>query len=334
MQHNARLLSRARARLAEIREENAAQQQRRIRDVYARLPEVEQIDSTLRSHMIALARLAFSRGEGSEEKIAALQEENINLQMRRAEKLVENGYPVTWTDEIYSCPLCHDTGKTASGGICSCLEGLYNKELSKELSTLLRSGDECFDSFDLTLYSDQYSDYFQCIPREYMRKVFQVCREYAERFPERADNLLFQGEPGLGKSYLSACIGREVAEKGFTVYYDTAVAAFGAFEKQQFSRDPDEADAAAEKVRNMLTCDLMILDDLGTEVVTPVVTSALYTLINTRVNNKKPTIINTTLYPDELAARYTSSICSRLNGFYKTIHFAGSDIRSILKTRR
>ena len=260
--------------------------------------------------MIALARLAFSRGEGSEEKIAALQEENTTLQMRRAEKLVENGYPVTWTDEIYSCPLCHDTGKTASGGICSCLEGLYNKELSKELSTLLRSGDECFDSFDLTLYSDQYSDYFQCIPREYMRKVFQVCREYAERFPERADNLLFQGEPGLGKSYLSACIGREVAEKGFTVYYDTAVAAFGAFEKQQISRDPDEADAAAEKVRNMLTCDLMILDDLGTEVVTPVVTSALYTLINTRVNNKKPTIINTTLYPDELAARYTSSICS------------------------
>ena len=125
-----------------------------------------------------------------------------------------------------------------------------------------------------------------------------------------------------------------MAEKGFTVYYDTAVAAFGAFEKQQFSRDPDEADAAAEKVRNMLTCDLMIPDDLGTEVVTPVVTSALYTLINTRVNNKKPTIINTTLYPDELAARYTSSICSRLNGFYKTIHFAGSDIRSILKTRR
>ena len=176
MQHNARLLSRARTRLAEIREENAAQQQRRIRDVYARLPEVEQIDSTLRSHMIALARLAFSRGEGSEEKIAALQEENTTLQMRRAEKLVENGYPVTWTDEIYSCSCCHDTGKTASGGICSCLEGLYNKELSKELSTLLRSGDECFDRFDLTLYSDQYSDYFQCIPREYMRKVFQVCR--------------------------------------------------------------------------------------------------------------------------------------------------------------
>ena len=317
MQHNARLLSRARARLAEIREENAAQQQRRIRDVYARLPEVEQIDSTLRSHMIALARLAFSRGEGSEEKIAALQEENTTLQMRRAEKLVENGYPVTWTDEIYSCPLCHDTGKTASGGICSCLEGLYNKELSKELSTLLRSGDECFDRFDLTLYSDQYSDYCK------------DCKHWSRMCGES-----YLGEPGLGKSYLSACIGREVAEKGFTVYYDTAVAAFGAFEKQQFSRDPDEADAAAEKVRNMLTCDLMILDDLGTEVVTPVVTSALYTLINTRVNNKKPTIINTTLYPDELAARYTSSICSRLNGFYKTIHFAGSDIRSILKTRR
>ena len=84
----------------------------------------------------------------------------------------------------------------------------------------------------------------------------------------------------------------------------------------------------------MLSCDLMILDDLGTEMMTPMVMSALYTLINSRLNIKKPTLINTTLYPDELSSRYSSSICSRLNGFYKTIHFAGTDIRAILKTRR
>ena len=93
-------------------------------------------------------------------------------------------------------------------------------------------------------------------------------------------------------------------------------------------------EAAAERVQNMLTCDLMILDDLGTEMTTPMVMSALYTLINTRLNSNKPTLINTTLYPDEIRSRYSSSICSRLNGFYKTIHFAGSDIRDILKSRR
>ncbi|MBO6092997.1 MAG: ATP-binding protein, partial [Oscillospiraceae bacterium] len=184
-------------------------------------------------------------------------------------------------------------------------------------------------------YPDKYSDYFQCIPRDYMRKVFTFCKEYAANFdPSDSENLLFQGDPGLGTSYRSACIAREVAEKGFTVFYDTAVSVFSAFEKQQFSRNADEMEAAGERVQNMLTCDLMILDDLGTEMTTPMVMSALYTLINTRLNSSKPTLINTTLYPDEIRSRYSSSICSRLNGFYKTIHFAGSDIRDILKTRR
>ena len=334
MPYNARLLARARARLSDIREENAAERQKRIRNVYAKVPEIEAIDDKLRSQMIELARLTVTRRESSDEKIAALRDNNLTLQMRRAELLVENGFPLTWTDEIYSCPHCHDTGRVSSG-ICSCLNTLYNKELSKSLSSLLRSGDESFDAFDPSLYSDKYSDYFQCIPREYMRKVFTFCREYAGSFnPPTSENLLFQGDPGLGKSYLSACIGREVAEKGFTVFYDTAVSVFSAFEKQQFSRNTDEMEAAAERVQNMLTCDLMILDDLGTEMTTPMVMSALYTLINTRLNSNKPTLINTTLYPDEIRSRYSSSICSRLNGFYKTIHFAGSDIRDILKSRR
>ncbi|MBQ8075001.1 MAG: ATP-binding protein [Oscillospiraceae bacterium] len=333
MPYNTRLLARARSRLAEIRDENAAERQKRIRTVYTRIPEIEAIDNQLRAQMIELARLAVSRKDDSKEKMDALQEKNLSLQMRRAELLVENGYPLTWTDEIYSCPRCHDTGKDSSG-ICSCLEALYNRELSNSLSSLLRNGNESFETFDLSLYSDQYSEFFQCVPREYMHKVFTFCREYAKNFSATSENLLFQGEAGLGKSYLSACIGREVAEKGYTVFYDTAVSVFSAFEKQQFSRDQDEAEAAGARVSNMLSCDLMILDDLGTEMMTPMVMSALYTLINSRLNTKKPTLINTTLYPDELSSRYSSSICSRLNGFYKTIHFAGTDIRAILKTRR
>lgn len=333
MPYNTRLLARARSRLSEIREENEAERQRRIRTVYTRIPEIEAIDNQLRSQMIELARLAVSHRENSKAKMDLLQEKNLSLQMRRAELLVENGYPLTWTDEIYSCPRCHDTGKSSSG-ICSCLEALYNGELSKSLGSLLRNGNESFDAFDLSLYSDQYSEFFQCVPREYMHKVFTFCREYAKNFTPEAENLLFQGEAGLGKSYLSACIGREAAEKGYNIFYDTAVSVFSAFEKQQFSRNQDEVEAAAMRVSNILSCDLMILDDLGTEMTTPMVMSALYTLINSRLNTKKATLINTTLYPEELSSRYSSSICSRLNGSYKTIHFAGNDIRAILKTRR
>ena len=245
MPYNARLLARARARLSDIREENAAERQKRIRDVYRKVPEIEAIDNKLRTQMIELTRLALVRKDDSDEKMAALRDSNLTLQMQRAELLVGNGFPLTWTDEIYSCPQCQDTGRVSSG-ICSCLNALYNKELSKSLSSLLRSGDESFNAFDLSLYSDKYSDYFQCIPRDYMRKVFTFCKEYAANFdPSGSENLLFQGDPGLGKSYLSACIAREVAEKGFTVFYDTAVSVFSAFEKQQFSRNADEMEAAA-----------------------------------------------------------------------------------------
>lgn len=333
MRYNPRLLARANARLADIRQQNTVEHGRRLVAVYRRVPEIREIDARLQAQMVELARLAFSRADDREEKIAALRDENLSLQMRRSELLVENGYPLTWLDDLYSCPVCHDTGYSGSG-VCQCLEKLYNRELSGELSSLLHTGDECFDRFDLSLYSDEYSDYFGCVPREYMRKVFSFCKEYAESFPAVKDDLLFQGEPGLGKTYLSACIAREVANRGWSVCYDTAVSVFSAFERKQFSRSPEEAERASETVRRMLDCDLMILDDLGTEIVTPAVNSALYTLINSRLNARKRTIINTTLYPDEFASRYTSSICSRIDGFFKPIHFAGSDIRILLKDRR
>ncbi len=332
MPYNSKILAKANARLADIREANAKEHQRRLENVYYRVPEIEAIDSRLRSQMVELARLAFSRREDSQHRILTLKDENLSLQMRRAELLVANGFPRSWLDDIYSCPLCHDTGN-ADHGICQCLEKLYKQELTAELSSLLRNGDECFDNFNLNLYSDEYSEYFKCVPREYMGRVLQFCREYAQEFPDITDNLLFQGGPGLGKTYLSACIAREVASRGFSVYYDTAVSVFSAFERQQFSRTPEEAEAASEKTRIILSCDLLILDDLGTEVVTPVVSSALYTIINSRINAKKHIIINTTLYPDELAARYTPSICSRLDGFFKHINFAGSDIRHLLKNK-
>lgn len=333
MPYNGKILARANARLAELREQNKAEHDRRLAHVYARVPEIEAIDASLRAQMVELAKLAFSRSPDAAEKIEALKEKNLDMQMRRAELLVGSGFPRGYLDDIYSCPLCHDSGNDGTK-ICRCLEKLYNQELSKELSSLLRTGNECFENFDLTLYPGQYSEYFNCVPREYMGRVYSYCKEYAETFPQVSTDLLFQGEPGLGKTFLSACIARVVAGKGYSVCYDTAVSAFSAFEKQQFPRTLEDAELSSEKVSRMLSCDLLILDDLGTEVVTPVVLSALYTLINTRTGASRRTIINTNLYPDDLASRYTASICSRLDGYFKTVRFAGEDIRQSLKDLR
>lgn len=328
MAYNRKLLGRANARLAEIREKNTGEHARRLSVVYGRVPEIEKIDTELRAQMIALTRLFMNAHGDSAEKIKQLRESNLDLQMKKAELLVQNGFPSDWLDELYSCTKCHDTGTLKSGEICECLNRLYNKELSAELSTLMKNGNESFEQFNLTLYPAEYSEEFRCIPRDYMRKVFASCKEFAVSFPNVNSGLLLTGGPGLGKTYLSACIARAVAENGFSVCYESAVSAFRAFEDRQFSRDPEEQSAAAEKVRQMLQCDLLILDDLGTEVVTQSVLSALYTLINSRENEGKHMIISTTLSGDELAERYTPSICSRLNGFFQRIRFAGKDIRT------
>lgn len=316
-----KLLARARVKLADIHEANLQEQENRLRRIYLRIPEIESIDAQLRSHMTELVRLTISRDEKLKARLEALEKENLELQARRTELLVGNGYAEDWLEPIFSCPHCRDTGYI-DGKICSCLRRLYNKELTDELGVLLRSGDECFDSFDLSLYGED---------RFAMEFVFNTCRAYANEFSQSSMNMLFQGGTGLGKTFLSACIARVVAEKGFSVCYDTAVSALEAFEMRKFARDIEAADKASVKVSRMLDCDLMILDDLGTEMTTSVSVSALYTLINTRLVNGKTTIISTNLTDDELRRRYTPQICSRIDGEFTKLPFMGQDIRKIKK---
>ncbi|MBR5343497.1 MAG: ATP-binding protein [Oscillospiraceae bacterium] len=325
MPYDGKMLARAREALDQIRADNLAEQQRRIASVYARDPEIEQIDLRLRRQMAELVRLTVSRAPDLNEQLAELKAANLELQAERAERLTGLGLPIDYTDEIVSCPVCRDSG-TVDGQPCSCLKKLYNQALTRELSGLLRHGDESFERFDLTLYDDQAPE-GGCSPREAMSIIYKSCRKFAESFPEVSANLLFQGGTGLGKTYLSACIARVVADKGCAVCYESAAVALEAFEAQKFARDPETAEAAAARVRRMLDCDLMILDDLGTEMVTSLTTSALYTLINSRLNAGKKMIVSTNCSDEELQKKYTPQICSRIRGEFLRLPFVGRDIR-------
>jgi len=328
MPYDGKLLAQARAALEQQRAENRAEQQRRLSLVYARAPEIEQIDSRLRRQMTELVRLTVSHAPDLTERLAALKHDNLELQAERAERLTALGLPIDYLDEIVSCPICKDTGLDG-GQPCRCLKKLYNRELTKELSSLLRHGDESFERFDLSLYDDQPLEGGS--PRDAMSRIFKSCRKFADSFPDVSANLLFQGGTGLGKTYLSACIARVVADKGYSVCYDSAAAALEAFETQKFARDPESAEAASARVRRMLDCDLMILDDLGTEMITSVTVSALYTLINSRLNAGKKTIISTNCSDEELLRKYTPQICSRIKGEFLRLPFVGRDIRLLKK---
>ena len=326
MTNDGKLLARARAELEKRREDNRLEQQRRQSAVYARLPELRAIDAQLRAQMAELVRLTIAKDPGLRERLDALREENLALQARRAELLRAAGYAEDWLDEIVSCPKCRDSG-IYEGGVCSCLEKLYNAELTKELGTLLRQGDECFERFDLSLYPTAVDLRTGRLQRDIMRITFDVCKDYAEDFTSASPNLRFWGGTGLGKTFLSACIARVVAEKGFSVCYESAAAALECYERAKFRRDTEEGAEAARRVRRMEGCDLMILDDLGTEMLTPMSQSALYSLLNRRLVEGRPTIVSTNLDDEALSARYLPQISSRLLGEFKALPFVGEDIR-------
>ncbi len=332
MQYNGRILAEARAELGRIRQENEKEQSRRTRLAYSKAEQLSLLDAKLRAQMTELVRVTIAHRPDMQQRIRELESENLELQAQRAEMLVEAGFPMDYLKDLYSCEKCRDTG-IYEGKPCTCLQRIYNRLLTAELSSLLLDGDESFDHFDLTFYPAEYDFSLSASPREVMRLVLERCRSFAEDFPKDKTSFLLQGGTGLGKTYLSACIARVVAEKGYSVCYDSAASAFEAFEKQKFSRDPEEAERAASKVSRMLDCDLMILDDLGTEMITSLSISALYTLINTRIINGRPTIISTNCSDEELARKYTPQICSRFAGEFKTLPFCGNDIRILKKSR-
>ena len=206
--------------------------------------------------------------------------------------------------------------------MCECLRELCRQEQKKEVSILSGSRDS-FGSFRLDYYSDRVDPNYGVSPRTLAEKNFRECKHYAVFFSDKSDNLLLSGNPGLGKTFLSACIARTVADRGYSVAYETAGHLFTKMERAKFMND----EQARQETESYTHCDLLILDDLGTEMPGQFTNVALYGIINDRLLLGKPTIISTNLTTDDIAKRYTPQIASRLRGSFKRVPFIGEDIR-------
>lgn len=319
-------LAQARDCLAEIKRTNSQEELRRKSEVYRRAPDIRRIDLRLREIMLDV----FGSAMGKNCDIKQLEQESLDLQAKRAERLVELGYDAEYLSEIVCCEKCGDSGYVL-GQMCSCLREQYDREVAKSLSNLFKVGNERFERFELKYYDDSFIAGTRVSPRKCMSLVLETCKTYAERFSQGSPNLLFRGGPGLGKTFLSACIAGVVADRGFSVIYVTAGDAFDAFEEKKFSRLNAESDAA-ERVSRMLACDLLIIDDLGTEAPGALATAGLYSYLNTRISEKKSMIISTNLSEAEIARRYSPQIASRLEGEFEELEFFGRDIRMIKKS--
>ena len=330
MSYEQNVMQRANARLIRRREIRERKRYDLEQELYRRQPKLRELDRAIRGTMTELTEIAVSGRavEANGPEIAAIRQRNLELQAQRAELLRSLGYEADALDDKPACPLCGDTGWNGSE-MCSCMKELCAAEQMKALTALLNLTEEqSFDNLRFDVYSDTLWQREGCSPRERMKKVAVVCEGFARQFPNYPlKNLLLSGGTGLGKTFLSGCIAREVSENGHSVVYDTAINLFAAFETRKFTRDAAEERQARDDTRRYLSCDLLILDDLGSELTTPLVQSTLYEVVNSRLQADKRTIISTNLSMDQIMDRYSPQITSRIGGLYRELTFFGEDIR-------
>lgn len=320
MAYSAQVLRRARARLEQAKLERERENEAHRAAAYERYPRLREIDRELQQSMAELA-IAFLKKD-SEEELGAIRTRNQTLQAERNWILEAGEFEDGYLDDTPVCTRCGGTGYDGSQ-MCSCLRELCRQEQKKELTSLLGSGRESFDTFRLDVYSDAYDPKLGTSPRELMRSNLNICKKYAAGFSAAGGSLLFSGATGLGKTFLSACIARQIADRGFSVMYETAIRLFGDFETEKFGAQGGDGSLT----RKYFDCDLLIIDDLGTEMTTQFTVSALYSVLNTRMMEGKPILISTNLLPEALETRYSPQIASRIVGTFRLIKFAGDDLR-------
>ena len=333
MPYDANVLRRATQRLEEKNRRRREQTERLRQDVHARQPKLAQLDRRIQGTMASLVAAALRQGSDPVQAVRAVREENQSLQRERVSLLEAMGLAEDALNDTPACPLCRDTGWQGAR-MCRCLKELCAQEQIKELSKLLDLGEQSFDTFSMDYYSPAADPLHGISPRENMDINCNVCWNYAHKFGRiSTKNLLLSGPPGLGKTFLSACIARTVSESGFSVVYDTAVNVFEQFDTRRFRRDSSDGLDARDETRRYLGCDLLILDDLGREMTTRLTQASLYELVNTRLVADKQTVISTNLPLEELESRYDPPTVSRLKGEYEFLEFFGEDIRSLRKNR-
>lgn len=294
--------------------------QRETRDA---IPELEELDSTIAKLSINAARLAL---EGEKPNVDKLKKDIAAISRKKETLLSQNGYPANYLYPIYDCPDCKDTGYIGDEK-CHCfkkriVEYLYEQS---NLQELLETDN--FSHFSETYYPDDYVEETTGLtPRDNIRNIHRTAQYFSKNFHETHENLLLYGNTGVGKTFLTHCIAKEALDHSFTVVYLTSLGLFDTLEKNKFDKDLSSVEKSAT-VSYILDCDLLIIDDLGTELNNSFTSSQLYQVIDMRLIHQKSTIISTNLSFDDLREQYSERIFSRITSSYSLLKLTGDDIR-------
>ncbi len=309
------IFDKAQAIMTNRRMSAVSENERRIREINAKLPQIKEVNDVLFNTGKELISIISSGNRAEiDKKIQQLRNYNNGAQSMARKILVENGYPANYLDIQYNCPLCSDTGYNGSR-FCSCFNKLCGKLSADELNKNAQLKLSNFDSFLLSYY--QGDNYFT------MKRILEFTQQYAATFSPAASGSIFMtGRTGLGKTHLSLAIANTVLSNGYSVIYDSVINILRSIEREHFSREH-----SSEMIDLVMSTELLILDDLGTEYETQFNNSTIYNIINTRLNSGKPTIISTNLDFKGISKRYDERVVSRIISVYTCLQFQGEDVR-------
>lgn len=288
-------------------------------------PRIAEIETLMADTGAKLSRAILSGGD-IDAAVTAIKEENLALQQELATLLKKAGCTATTLEPQYACPHCSDNGY-AGGKMCACLSRLLKEKAAEKVCKGLSQTPARFEDMDLTFYEDTVPEGRTMSPRERMARVIAYCKQYADGFDTAAPSLLLRGPTGTGKTHLSLAMASTIAGNGFSVVYQPAGKLFRTLEREHFGKQDGDTEGV------LLTCDLLIIDDLGTEFDTTFTTAALYNVLNTRILDELPTIISTNLTQEGLQQRYGDQITSRITGAFEPLLFVGKDIRQQKRQR-
>jgi DNA replication protein DnaC len=293
----------------------------RRREVYARVPLLRELDSAVASESVQRARLLL---DGDREALAQLHTELAAKSAKRAELLSGAGYPGDYLDPVYTCPDCHDTGY-AGGQKCHCFKQAIINTVYAQSNIREILARENFDAFSYDYYAaDDINGTTGLSSLETAQKAVRACQLFIDRFDNKPQNLFFYGKTGVGKTFLSNCVARELLDQGYSVIYFTAFQLFDILSKGIFEKDSD----AIAAHQNIFDCDLLVIDDLGTELSNAFTTSQLFLCVNERLLRGKSTIISTNLSLNQIVDVYSERTFSRICDAYTLINlFSKVDIR-------
>lgn len=288
-------------------------------EIASKFPELLQIEQDMAKAGLSVIK-ALGMGDDSVDYIKRLEKASLDAQKKRAELLKANGYPEDYLKVKYFCSKCGDKG-FKDGFMCSCHKQILKNNAYNKLCSQFPVDKCTFGNFDLNYYPDSGSD---ITPRKRMTAVFDYCKSYAENFTTRSPGLLMLGQTGLGKTHLSLAIAGQVINRGYGVIYASAQNILNKLESEKFGKG--DSDDTQQK---LIECDLLILDDLGTEFSTQFTVSVIYNIINSRLLSSKPTIISTNLTMEQLEKTYSQRVSSRILSEYTLLRFDGTDIRQL-----